>query len=671
MADALKRLFTRMTHTSEELKSLQEAPDASNEKLAQARRRERKSWKIVRMQSEGGLQIAKVRRGARGTSSEPVTIKRSPYYQDLINEPLPPDSPPPKPAPRDAKILPFQDPSPGGVLPYSENRNETLPRNVTPDPARILPGIFPSRHNPDVSDMRKVYPNIYFNKRDENSQRKGMKGNAVESEEEQNVLGTPFTASEARNLLRLGWIALEFLRDDRRPCCIVEVSKNNVTLKHPAGPSTLARNLRKTDLDTGITTMADASDPGTISQLMKSVEAQIMEEGDSMPKSLPRIMFENQAFLSARKRLEPELGPALASALQEEPPRTVTQGVSAGMLNSSDFQQGRWMKQEEAAVDKRKVQREFMDHEGKMWRITSIDITPDIGKDPLSRTTEEAEESTKKTDSSEDEDRSDHSGRGAKRAKGSSNSTTKGWKVFYVESVFPTPVGVDWPTSSGSSIEGSLSRATTFPSTETRSSGNDTSAGFSSSSTFQETVVDGKRSFTRTTASTHKTSQNFRRMSIPEETDLTESSEVKAIATAVRIQTDGTLNKDLQPENGLGARVKVTRSPVGHNIELSAFAGLRGSPHHIDGYDSILEASSSMKSVPSDHRHLEQGAAMPVFWTTISPQGRGYGGNAPAKSDDNPPSESGRPVLDWTRGDIGSIDEELAEHYALLRSIPW
>jgi len=136
---------------------------------------------------------------------------------------------------------------------------------------------------------------------DENFQRKGIKSEPVEPEEEQNVLGTPFTTSEARNLLRLGWIALEFLRDDRRPCCIVEVSKSNVTLKNPTNPPKRGHTLRKTDLDTGITTMVDASDPGTISQLMRSVEGQFMEGGISMPKTLPRIMFENQAFLSANR----------------------------------------------------------------------------------------------------------------------------------------------------------------------------------------------------------------------------------------------------------------------------------------------------------------------------------------------------------------------------------
>jgi len=165
MADALKRLFARMTHTSEELKSLQEVLDASNEKLAQARKREGRSRRVVRIQSEDDPKtLATARWGARGTSSEPVTVKRPPYYQDLINEPLLSDSPPPKPAPRDAKILPFQDPPSGRIFPYSGNRNETLPRNVTPDPVRILPGVVPSRHNPDVSDIRKVYPNIFFNR---------------------------------------------------------------------------------------------------------------------------------------------------------------------------------------------------------------------------------------------------------------------------------------------------------------------------------------------------------------------------------------------------------------------------------------------------------------------------------------------------------------------------
>jgi len=198
-----------------------------------------------------------------------------------------------------------------------------------------------------------------------------------------------------------------------------------------------------------------------------------------------------------------------------------------------------------------------MDHEGKMWRITSIDITPDIGKDPLSRAPERAAE---EPDNSEDEDESDRSEMGVKRAKGGSNSMTKGWKVFYVESVFPAPVGVDWPTSSAS-VGSSLSRSSTFPITETRSSGNATTATFSRSSTFQETVADGKRPFTKT--GTHKASQNFRRMSIPEETDSTAVPEVqipapqdKATSAAARTQTDGTLNEDLQPEYGLGARVK-------------------------------------------------------------------------------------------------------------------
>jgi len=78
-----------------------------------------------------------------------------------------------------------------------------------------------------------------------------------------------------------------------------------------------------------------------------------------------------------------------------------------------------------------------------------------------------------------------------------------------------------------------------------------------------------------------------------------------------------------------------------------------------------------MKNAPSDHHHLEQEAAMPVFWTSVTPQSHVDGGNASAKNGNNPSSESGRPVLDWTRGDIDSIDQELAEHYALLRTIPW
>src|SRR5690606_19323495 len=87
---------------------------------------------------------------------------------------------------------------------------------------------------------------------------------------------------------------------------------------------------------------------------------------------LPRIMFENEAFIKIKDTLRSELGPALAEALEKEPPRVLPEKrrkKEHKMANKEKVHY--WMKQDEYGVEQRKVQKEFTDNEGKMWRITS------------------------------------------------------------------------------------------------------------------------------------------------------------------------------------------------------------------------------------------------------------------------------------------------------------
>ncbi|KAI5810884.1 hypothetical protein DFH27DRAFT_604945 [Peziza echinospora] len=329
MADAVKKLFGRMKNTQSELKALQEALDQSNRDLAEARGQGQ--------QREGGHHRSRSEEDSRGRSGR--GRERDPRqgrdrrassagyrkrYDDLIALPLLAESPPPQPAPRDASILPIQDTPLRKTLPYSSDDLLRLPGDS--DPLPTLPGTIPSRKNPEAHLMKGAYPNLINDESDRRVDRNlsltPIGFEETDPKKRATVLDSPFTATEARNLLRLGWIALEFLRDDQRPCCIIEVNKNNYKGEIHGLANTIT--IDKASLGKGDTALIDASDPRTISMLMKEPERVIGGNPIySVNDPLPRIMFENDAFLNVKRRLSKELPGALSQALETEPPRTI------------------------------------------------------------------------------------------------------------------------------------------------------------------------------------------------------------------------------------------------------------------------------------------------------------------------------------------------------------
>ena len=697
MPDSLKKLFSRMSKTKTELDNLREAVDESTStgrNLDQAHQRSTKQDTTTGPAADDGgtrkqVQQSPAQRRRRGgsdkrseaTSGDRGEKKKVSPYQELINDPLLSDSPPPKPAPKDAPILPFQDPVAGVKMPeggIGKGRGgrghdaRTLPRNWSPGPLPPLPGIVPSRHNPNVSDMGSAFPNLVPNE------------NRIETpppipKQPETVLGTPFTATEALNIMRLGWIALEFLRDDKRPCCIIEVSKSNQTMDENNNSANVGAQLAKAEAE-GLknqslerTTMIDASDPRTISMLMQSDS----QEGIQNPEKLPRIMFENEAFLNVRRKLDLDLAPALAEALTEEPPRVVK--TSQGKSTSDNTQKDsgdKWMKHDEAARDQRSVQREFVDHDGKMWRITSIDVTPDPGKDPLAASDQRGFSAQGKGDQIRPEADWDDSTNPQPVSK---SHVYKGWKVFYVESVFPAPVGVDWLSSYSPTIP-DTGTFPTGPTTESRPSGNQTINRSSRTSTFQDTPSSGniKKSLTRTSTSSLKwdssgPASDVRRMSIPEESINIPTYMATAMENAAE-QTSETniVDTEEDPETPIlqikeGDRELDTKNVLGARVtsqDVSQFVGLGGTATHIDGYSSTTDSKEDVSGnspglqTPDEH-----------YWT----KGRSQSTlEEMARQIQTVPTESIKPVLDWTRGDMMDTDPpELGEHYRLLRAIPW
>lgn len=681
MADALKKLFSRMAHTSVELKALQEAVDETNYEKEYSRRLQSEEGKNVTNTARLRGQPGQARLMRFSTTIPTMATTKPPCCLELINAPILSDSPPPKPAPRNMKLLPFQDPPCGDIFPQPGRYTEILPRNATPGPIPTLPGTQPSRNNPNIDNMGKVYPNLTLDKQAKtaiHTESDSLK----EGAEEQRVLGTPFTAPEAKSLLRLGWVALEFIRDDQRPCCIIEVSKNNSVTQQATGNGQLKLRTGK-DLDVCSTTTAvDASNPETIRELIQSPGSQPLQLKSHDSDKPPRILFENMAFVKIKKRLEPTLGPALVGVLKDEPPKTViSQKKAPDAVNQKINPLGFWMKEDDTGVGQRRVYREFVDHEGKMWRITSIDVTPDVDKDPLGglgRHAPSANRYYSRSQQGSDTERGDNIP--VKRVLDSMNI---GWKVFYIEAVFAAPVGVDWPTSPSTSGHVSVSRASTFPlSTDTRPSGVQSIKSVSRTSTFKEASTDIKKSFSRVGKNPMRAETKpsaGRRISLSDQVrlpvaleddeseGLDSTEKVRGIREALHTTKPSLITRP-HPELGnvLGARVKAGPGsiPIHPSIDYSRFVGLGGNAAHIDGYSSTTDVNSSDNMIET----VEVGG-ISFLWNERPPP-VSAGPLAVFERKDGG-TESRRPLLDWTRNEVGSFDPEVREHYALLRAMPW
>ncbi|KAI5810883.1 hypothetical protein DFH27DRAFT_604944 [Peziza echinospora] len=357
------------------------------------------------------------------------------------------------------------------------------------------------------------------------------------------------------------------------------------------------------------------------------------------------------------------------------------------------------MKPDGTRLDTRKVQKEFVDGEGKMWRITSVDVTPDPGKDPLSKVVSEP---IKESYSAENSDWEDRVGKGIENQGMQPGVVTKGWKVFFVESVFPAPVGVDWPPSDQTSK--SMSRTSTFGLQDSKST---TSRGTFSTSDFKKPTSAGNSAV------------DVRRMSIPEEAfvlpepvvmkrDMGSMFEGPKNDPYALMQSEtmpqpllgndefhgGGDLQDIQPMvSGLGGAVPepvyADTTPQVDLPGVTFLADAMGGGMHseVDGHSSTVGETTKYNSREQFPEERGSGPsslipASQLSWASLGAPPDVISSNYMHRSDTPlheiqvAPSAPVEPVkskqsLDWTRGEMDSEDGQLRDYYSLLREIPW